>query len=138
MSKKNMNELGELLDEFRTFMNLRFISRSEEINICGTLGSFFGLAPENFKVQRNYSCGQLYIPKVIVVFAGWRSKASEGLEMFDIVSDPQGVVWRLNCRDLSTHKESHSLTGSLSEVLEAAWKFVNDSDLFYETIGFDE
>ena len=138
MSKKNMDELGELLDEFHAFMNLRFIGRSEEIKICGTLGSFFDLTPEDFKVQRNYSCGQLYIPKVIVVFAGWRSKASEGLEMFDIVSDPQGVVWRLNCRDLSTHKESHSLTGSLSEVLEAARKFVNDSDLFYETIGFDE
>lgn len=138
MSIKNMNELGELLDEFHTFMNLGFVGRPEEINICGTLGSFFGLAPEDFKVQRNYSCGQLYIPKVVVVFAGWRSNASEGLELFDIVSDPQGVAWCLNCRDLSTYEESYSLTGSLSEMLEAAWKFVNDSDLFYETFGLGE
>jgi len=63
MSKKNMNELGELLDEFRTFMNLRFISRSEEINICGTLGSFFGLAPENFKVQRIIAVGSSTFPR---------------------------------------------------------------------------
>ena len=78
MSKKNMDELGELLDEFHAFMNLRFIGRSEEIKICGTLGSFFYLTPEDFKVQRNYSCGQLYIPKVIVVFAGSKNRRAGG------------------------------------------------------------